>query len=165
MGGYQVPQTVAGVPYSTRIQLFEASRVCNPGSMAAYSNSDSMTVECRNPDNGNRIVNGIEIDADGAVVAYWIANRVPYDPTNNSQRLEWSRVEAFGRRTGRPLILQVSHEERPEQYRGVPYLAPAIEVLKQVSRYTNAELSAAIIKSFLPCSLRLVVPRMTWAMC
>lgn len=137
-----------GVPYSTRIQLFEASRVCNPGSMAAYSNSDSMTVECRNPDNGNRIVNGVEIDADGAVVAYWIANRVPYDPTNNSQRLEWSRVEAFGRRTGRPLILQVSHEERPEQYRGVPYLAPAIEVLKQVSRYTNAELSAAIIKSF-----------------
>ena len=107
-----------------------------------------MTVECYNPETHNRIINGVEIDADGAVVAYWIANRVPYDPTNNSQALRWTRVEAFGRRTGRPLVLQISHEERPEQYRGVPYLAPAIEVLKQISRYTNAELSAAIIKSF-----------------
>ena len=134
--------------YSTRIQLFEASQVCNPGAMAAYSNTDSMTVECYNPETHNRIINGVEIDADGAVVAYWIANRVPYDLTNNSQALRWTRVEAFGRRTGRPLVLQISHEERPEQYRGVPYLAPAIEVLKQISRYTNAELSAAIIKSF-----------------
>ena len=137
-----------GSIYSTKIQLFEASRVCNPNDMAAYRNTDNMTVESRNSFNNNRILNGVEIDADGAVVAYWVANRVPYDPTNNSQRLEWTRVEAFGRRTGMPLILQVSHEERPEQYRGVPYLAPAIEVLKQVSRYTNAELSAAIIKSF-----------------
>ena len=46
------------------------------------------------------------------------------------------------------MVLQVSHEERPEQYRGVPFLAPVIETLKQISRYTGAELTAAIIKSF-----------------
>ena len=101
-----------------------------------------------NNKNGNRIINGIEIDPDGAVVAYWIANRVPFDLTNPSVLLKWQRVEAFGRLSGKPNILQISHEERPEQYRGVPILAPVIEVLKQVSRYTNAELTAAIIKSF-----------------
>ena len=47
-----------------------------------------------------------------------------------------------------PNVLQVSHEERPEQYRGVPYMAPVIEVIKQVCRYANAELMAAVIKAY-----------------
>lgn len=65
-----------------------------------------------------------------------------------STPLEWKRVEAFGRKSGRPNILQVSHEERPEQYRGVPYLAPVLEILRQVSQYASAELVAATVKSF-----------------
>lgn len=137
-----------GNPYCLRLQLFEASRVCNPNSVSAYGPLSYFDVETVNQDNGNRILNGVEIDGDGAVVAYWIANRVPFDLANPAKLLEWRRVEAYGRRTGRPNILQISHEERPEQYRGVPYMAPVIEVLKQVQRYTNAELTAAIIKSF-----------------
>ncbi len=135
-------------PYCLRVQLFEASRVCNPNSSGAYGSPNYYDVEMKNNQNGNRIINGIEIDKDGAVVAYWIANRVPFDLTNPSAQLEWQRVEAFGELSGRPNVLQISHEERPEQYRGVPMLAPVIEVLKQVSRYTNAELTAAIVKSF-----------------
>ncbi len=135
-------------PYCLRLQLFEAARVCNPDSSAAYGPLAPYTVEMRNPKNGNRIINGIEINRDGAVVAYWVANRVPLDLANTSKVLEWERVEAFGRRTGMPNVLQVSHEERPEQYRGVPYLAPVIEVIKQITRYGNAELTAAVIKSF-----------------
>lgn len=135
-------------PYCLRVQLFEASRVCNPNSSGSYGSPNYYDVEMKNNQNGNRIINGIEIDKDGAVVAYWIANRVPFDLTNPSAQLEWQRVEAFGELSGRPNVLQISHEERPEQYRGVPMLAPVIEVLKQVSRYTNAELTAAIVKSF-----------------
>ena len=135
-------------PYCLRIQLFEAARVCNPDSVTAYGLSNPATVEVRNPKNGNRIVNGVEINKDGAVVAYWIANRIPFDLANPSTLLEWVRVEAFGRRTGMPNILQISHEERPEQYRGVPYLAPVIEIIKQITRYANAELIAAVIKSY-----------------
>lgn len=135
-------------PYHLKIQLFEASRVCNPDIVNAYGPLSYYAVEMRNPKNNNRIISGVEIDNDGAVVAYWVANRVPFDLTNPVGELKWVRVEAFGKRTGKPNILQISHEERPEQYRGVPYLAPAIEVLKQISRYTNAELTAAIIKSF-----------------
>lgn len=135
-------------PYCLRIQLFEASRVCNPDASAAFGPVTPWAVETINPKNGNRIISGVEIDSDGAVVAYWIANRVPFDLTDPAGALRWQRVEAFGRRTGRANVLQISHEERPEQYRGVPYIAPAIEVLKQVSRYTSAELTAAIIKSY-----------------
>lgn len=135
-------------PYCLRVQLFEASRVCNPNSSGSYGSPNYYDVEMKNNQNGNRIINGVEIDKDGAVVAYWIANRVPFDLTNPSAQLEWQRVEAFGELSGRPNVLQISHEERPEQYRGVPMLAPVIEVLKQVNRYTNAELTAAIVKSF-----------------
>lgn len=134
-------------PYCTRVQLFEAARVCNPNSLHATNNIPQMCVQTKNEKNGNRIINGVEIDRDGAVVAYWIANRTPYDPTDWGP-LSWARVEAFGRRTGVMNVLQISHEERPEQYRGVPFLAPAIEELKQISRYTTAELTAAIIKSY-----------------
>jgi capsid protein len=38
--------------------------------------------------------------------------------------------------------------ERPEQYRGVSYLAQVIEPLLQMRRYTDSELTAAVIESF-----------------
>lgn len=143
---YRVPKSIDN-PYSLKIQLFEASRVSNP-SFSVINGLSPLTVEMKNHDNGNRIISGVEINDDGAVVAYWISNRVPYDLTDLNGLPTWQRVEAFGRITGEPNILQISHEERPEQYRGVPYLAPVIEVLKQVSRYSEAELTSAIIKSF-----------------
>lgn len=115
-----------GCPYCTRIQLFEASRVCNPDATTAFGPVSPWAVETINPKNGNRIINGVEIDADGAIVAYWIANRVPFDLTNPAGKLDWVRVEAYGKRSGRLNVLQISHEERPEQYRGVPYIVPAI---------------------------------------
>lgn len=135
-------------PYSLKIQQIEANRICNPGNYNIFGPSTPYMITDKNPQNGNRIINGIEIDRDGAVVAYWIANRVPYDPTNMADNLTWQRVEAFGKRSGAPMVFQISHEERPEQYRGVPFLSPVIEELKQVSRYTTAELTTAIIKAF-----------------
>ena len=104
-------------PYCLRVQLFEASRVCNPNSSGSYGSPSYYDVEMTNNKNGNRIINGIEIDSDGAVVAYWIANRVPFDLTNPSALLKWQRVEAYGKLSGRPNILQISHEERPEDTR------------------------------------------------
>ena len=145
-------------PYSLKIQQIEANRVCNPGSLSPFGPVVNNMVTVKNETNGNRIVNGVEIDNQGGVVAYWIASKVPYDPTNMADNITWQRVQAFGRRTGRPLVLQISHEERPEQYRGVPFLAPVIEELKQISRYTNAELTTAIIKAFFSIFLTQTAP-------
>ena len=38
--------------------------------------------------------------------------------------------------------------ERPDQYRGVPYLAQVIEPPLQLRRYTESELMAALVQSF-----------------
>jgi len=140
-------KALPGMPYMLRIQLFEADRVSNPNAIGIAGMSP-LSVWATNPENLNRIVNGVEIDSDGAVVAYWISNKHPYDPTNMNGAPKWARVEAFGQKTGNPNILQICHDERPEEYRGVPYLAPVIEAFKQVTRYTEAELTAAIVKAF-----------------
>lgn len=138
----------AAMPYSLRLQVLEGTRVSNPMGKDYFGVLGPYAVEMQAPNPENRIISGVEIDRDGAVVAYWVSNRVPWDPVDVSKAPEWIRVEAFGRETGQPNVLQICHDLRPEQYRGVPYLAPVIETLKQVSRYTKAELTAAIIKSF-----------------
>ncbi len=134
-------------PYSLRIHLFEADRVSTPNAPGSGYVSAS-TIRGKNPNNGNRIISGVEIDDSGAVIAYWISNRYYNDPSQPTGVIEWQRVEAFGERTGQPNVLHIMDGERCEQYRGVPYLAPVLETIKQVSRYTYAELTAAVITSF-----------------
>lgn len=139
--------TTPDMPYTLRLQLIEGNRVSNPLTTSTYATGDPTGVEALNSDNANRILNGVEIDTDGAIVAYWVSNQVPGEPIT-SILTSWARVEAYGKRTSIPNVLQISNDTRPEQYRGVPYLAPVIETLKQVYRYTNAELTSAIIKSY-----------------
>ena len=136
------------MPYSLRLQIIEGNRISNPQSGGLPGAFGPFSVEMRNQTTGNRIVSGVEIDAEGAIEAYWISNKVPGDLVEAAQMDEWVRVKAFGDLSGTPNIVQICHDVRSEQYRGIPYLAPVIETLKQVSRYTNAELTAAIIKSF-----------------
>jgi lambda family phage portal protein len=137
-------------PYTLRIQLLESNRISNPlGPLAAYSDANSFGIEQLNPENGNHIINGVEVNTDGQMVAYWVSNKVPGDLVNIDGYTQWQRIEAFGPNTGMPNILQICHDVRAEQYRGVPYLAPVLENLKQIGRYCNAELTAAIIRSFL----------------
>ena len=138
------------MPYTLRIQLLEANRVSNPlGPMATYSEVNAWGIEQLNPDNGNHIVNGVEVTPDGRLEAYWVSNKVPGDLVDLGGATTWTRIKAFGSVTGMPNMLQVCHDTRAEQYRGVPYLAPVLEQLKQIGRYCNAELTAAIIRSFL----------------
>lgn len=97
------------MPYSLRLQVFEANRVSNPYAMESLTGQDSpFFVEARNQKNGNRIISGVEIDDDGAVIAYWVSNKVPFDPYDMGKPAEWIRVEAFGKETGMPNILQIS---------------------------------------------------------
>lgn len=139
------------MPYTLRIQLLEANRVNNPlgGAGVGYSEANAWGVEQLNPDNGNHIVNGIEVTPEGRLAAYWVSNKVPGDLVNIDGATTWQRIEAFGAATGLPNMLQVCHDTRAEQYRGVPYLAPVLENLKQIGRYCDAELTAAVIRSFL----------------
>ena len=115
------------MPYDLRICLIEADRLSNPDG----DTSDP------------HIVGGVETNDAGEVVAYHISKHHPlsYDMTETG----WTRVEAWGEKTGRRNVIHIMNRERIGQRRGVPFLAPVIEALKQLGRYTEAELVAAVV--------------------
>ena len=126
-------------PYSLRLKAIEADRC------ATKTVGLNLTTG-RNTENGNKVYDGVEIDRDGMPVAYWFRNTHPFESTMVST--EWTRVEAYGKNSGLPNVLHIMNAERPDQYRGVSYLAQVVEPLLQISRYTNSEVMAAVIESF-----------------
>ncbi|MBR1645170.1 MAG: phage portal protein [Selenomonadaceae bacterium] len=132
-------------PYSLRLHLIDAQRVSNPiiEGFAAVSE-----VEMQATNSQNRIVNGIEVNRDGRLEAIWVCNKIWNEPKSLVPELKWQRVKVFGQATGCRNVLHICKDTRPDQFRGVPYLAPVVEMIKQMSRYADAELTSAIIKSF-----------------
>lgn len=135
-----------GEPYTLRLQAVEAQRVSNP--LTAVNNAGISPIEMVRLTNGHRIINGIEIDTSGRLVAIWVSNRIWNEPLSTEPEIKWQRVRFFGKETGVRNILHVCYDTRAEQFRGAPFLSPVIETLKQISRYGDAELTSAVIKSF-----------------
>ena len=135
------------MPYSLRLHILEADRVRTPNdSTVVYGHPMPMSPTTLRLNNGHTIFDGVEVDANGAVVGYHIANTYPNQ--FDGQQTKFTFVKAYGEATGLPNILHIMDTERPEQYRGVPYLAQAIEPLLQMRRYTEAEITAAVVQSF-----------------
>lgn len=125
----------AGSPYSLKLQLIESARLCNPENKAATA----------------RLTAGVEKDQYGAPVAYHVLNQHPGSALRHrlgDTKLSWTRLEAFNP-TGAPLALLIKDKARPGQTRGVPYLAPVVELIKQLGRYTDAEVMAAVVSGML----------------
>ncbi len=126
-------------PYTTTLRLLEADRIATP-----ESGGDSTVIRTST----GRIVDGVELDQDGAVVRYYIASRHPLAESDDRE-LTYQAIDAFGKDTGYPNILHIMTHERPEQRRGVPFVAANIENLKQFDRYMTAELAAQVVSSML----------------
>lgn len=112
------------------LQLIEADRVDNPN---------------REKDTASR-AGGVERNSLGAPTGYHILQAHP----GNS----WVAADKFKTvlfpatlKSGEWNVLHMMFMERPEQTRGVPYLAPVMEPLKQLVRYTEAELAAAVLSA------------------
>ena len=136
-------------PYGLRLHIVEADRVCTPAEYlggVSFGGITEGTIPDGKPGTGHRIYDGVEVDDDGRVVAYHVCNHFPREW--QAEEHEWTRVLAFGARTGLPNVLHIMDSERPDQYRGVPYLAQVIEPLLQLRRYTESELWAALIQTF-----------------
>lgn len=116
-----------GWPYSFALQHIEADRVSNP-----HHQRDT-----------ERLVAGMEKDAQGAPIAIHVANQHPGALLRHGQPLTWTRLPIWGQRTGRRLVLHLTQQLRPGQTRGVPALAPVLEVLKQLDKYIDAEVDRA----------------------
>ena len=129
-------------PYSMRLHVVEADRVATPWGSAVNSN----VTTGRNPDNGTLIYDGVEINDSGAVEAYHVRSNYPYEMT--LAETKWTRIEAYQPNTGLPNVIHIMDAERPDQYRGVTYLAQVIEPILQLRRYTESEIMAALVESF-----------------
>lgn len=85
--------------------------------------------------NGGRIINGIEYDALGRVVQYWLHDSHPGDVTTlRSVRTQSRPVEAAS-------VIHLFNPERPGQGRGFSRLAPVIARVRDLQLYEDAELA------------------------
>lgn len=93
--------------------------------------SDHLPFLNRTLPNGNRIVDGIELDRRGRRVAYWLHPNHPGDPNvgiNEPVRVEAKRV------------LHLFEATRPGQLRGVPILASVLVRLKDLDEFDDAQI-------------------------
>jgi lambda family phage portal protein len=126
----------AGKKLGLAVQLVESDR-CSTPTNATFTERD--------------IRAGCERDSDGAPVAWHFSQVHPgerFMARPVAEANKWTRIEAFDK-NGDPLVLPIIEVLRPGQTRGVPYLAPVIELLKQLTRYTEAEVAAAVVSGML----------------
>lgn len=118
----------AGDVYGTKVMLLEADRVSNPDRGA---DTDTLSA-------------GVEFNGDGVPVAYHVSDRHPGNL--RTAQLKWEKIPA---RTDRGLrtVIHLYDRVRPELSRGIPYLSPVIEHLKQLADYSDAEISAAVVSA------------------
>lgn len=101
--------------------------------------------ESKQSHGGNDVIEGIEYDPWGRVVAYWLYDRHPGDV---------SRTTTYkSRRYAAAEILHLRRLDRPGQARGVPWMAPVILTLGEMRDYQEAQITkqrmAALMAFFL----------------
>lgn len=123
-----------GMPYDLRLKIIESDFVSNP----------NMTMDTK------KTAGGVEVDRHGAAIAYWFRR-----PNNNtlldfgpSASDKWVRIRAYNK-SGRRQVLHIFDKERPGQRRGIPLIAPIIETIKGLSRFSRAEIDAAVINAMM----------------
>lgn len=114
-------------PYSLAVQLIEADRVSNKDNKADTP----------------LLAGGIKRNSLGTPTHIQVMNGHPGN--RRTAQTEWKEISIFGSRSGRRNVLHIFRRLRIGQCRGVPDLAPVIETIKQMGRYTDAEIDAAVV--------------------
>lgn len=119
-----------GGAYATAIQTIDPMRLENP-----WGRSDS-----------DRLRAGVELDAMGAPVAYWIVSSLVSDVNMGSMARTWKRVP---RETpwGRQQVLHVYDVDRAGQSRGKNGIVSVLAKLKMLEKFEQATLQAAILNA------------------
>ena len=89
--------------------------------------------------NGNRIINGIEVDPSGKHVAYWVRS----NPLNTLS-FSFERIPAYGAKSGMRMAFMVyGKRHRLDNLRGIPRMTTSLETLKKLERYKEATVGSA----------------------
>ena len=119
-----------GCPYRLRLQLIEADQISNPDNQP-----DSL-----------RMRGGIERSADGEVVAMHFRQQHPGNTASAGKR-SWQRIPMYSS-SGSRRWLQFIDKRRRGQSRGIPDLAPIVEGLAQLTKFSGAYLHKALVSAF-----------------
>jgi len=117
--------------YHTAVQLIDPDRLSNP-----QLRFDQQALR-----------GGVEVDEDGAAVAYHIRKAHQGDWFSAAQSVSWERVP---RETdwGRPIVVHYYENQRAGQHRGgAGIFTPVLQRLKMLVKYDSVELDAAIINA------------------
>ena len=131
-------------PFALKIQVIEADCCADPDAIERLEHERQ----------GHDIFGGVEITQWGNVVGYWfytghpLSRRRPnFYRHNDIKYPRWIFIPAYGAETGLPNVLHLMETERPGQRRGIPIIAPVIELALTLDRYIKAEAIAAQIQA------------------
>jgi len=110
------------------IELIDADRIAG----------DHMFPRSINNDTGNAVRRGVETDALGRTVAFWLYNTHPNDVNTYAARPQRISSESF---------VHLFKQTRVGQTRGISTFAPVVSWIKSLGYYTDNELQASAVAS------------------
>jgi lambda family phage portal protein len=122
-------------PYELRLRTIDPDRIMNP-------------YQIPYPTEKENVWGGIEMDGfNGPICAMWVAQFHPQDfgMSLSSNLQDWERIELFNDTYFVRNALLHMNIERPQQRRGVPPLAVALEMAKGLLRFTNEKINKEVI--------------------
>jgi lambda family phage portal protein len=137
-------ETIAAIPfrpdrikpgrarYATCVHLIDPDRMCNPG----FNQMDTLHMR-----------GGVEIDDDGAAVAYHVTRAHRNDYFAAGQTVTWDRIP---RETewGRPMFVHHFDADRAGQHRPIGGIfTPVLARMRMLFQYDRVELQAAIVNA------------------
>ncbi|MBS7669344.1 phage portal protein [Croceicoccus gelatinilyticus] len=135
------PEEQIGRVHMTAWKLVEADRIVSP---AGHTEGHRYGGE-----NGPVVVGGVEQDQFGAAQAYHVLQKAREPYASARRQGDTRRYEAWGKESRLPTAVLVFDKKRPEQARGVPFLAPVLELVRVFMDATDAAALSLVLQSML----------------